>query len=276
MLNRPLLPYPAAALAHLGFQCQLPSTALRPWIQYYWSTQAAAVVPLSAQRLYPSGAARLMLGFDRSALDALSQRARPELSLTLSQSLGWMLPGHQALALGISFAPGGFFAVFGLPPEQTDLESLGRQTDLEALLASLHQAPVDAHFSLLDAWLVRHRRAEVGESLFRFQAALASYLSSPLRLPVWLEQQGLARRQFERRCQRQIGVSPARLKQWQRIAWARKQLQQASSLSLTELALDAGFYDQAHFIHVFAEVTGQTPGDYRRRKMSQIYKASMG
>ena len=40
--------------------------------------------------------------------------------------------------------------------------------------------------------------------------------------------------------------------------------------ALTDIALCSGFYDQAHFIHQFQRITGQTPGQYRRRKQSQF------
>lgn len=41
------------------------------------------------------------------------------------------------------------------------------------------------------------------------------------------------------------------------------------SLSLTEVGLQLGFFDQAHFIHSFKEFAGITPGKYQKIK-SQI------
>jgi AraC family transcriptional regulator len=37
-----------------------------------------------------------------------------------------------------------------------------------------------------------------------------------------------------------------------------------SDKSLTEIALECGFFDQSHFIRTFKEVTGFTPKEYRR------------
>jgi AraC family transcriptional regulator len=53
-----------------------------------------------------------------------------------------------------------------------------------------------------------------------------------------------------------------------RIEWAREQLW-CSDLALADLALDAGFADQAHFTRVFRRVTGATPSEFRRRSRSR-------
>jgi AraC family transcriptional regulator len=41
-------------------------------------------------------------------------------------------------------------------------------------------------------------------------------------------------------------------------------LLQKTDLTLTEIAFDCGFSDQSHFIRVFKEVTGYSPGKIRR------------
>jgi AraC family transcriptional regulator len=50
----------------------------------------------------------------------------------------------------------------------------------------------------------------------------------------------------------------------QRVDWACAQLSSRCDVSISEVALHAGFADQAHFTRVFRRVTGQTPGQYRR------------
>lgn len=49
-----------------------------------------------------------------------------------------------------------------------------------------------------------------------------------------------------------------------RIEWARARLARTDA-GLAEVALDAGFADQAHFTRVFRRETGMTPSAYRRR-----------
>jgi len=49
-----------------------------------------------------------------------------------------------------------------------------------------------------------------------------------------------------------------------RIEWARERVER-TELALADVALDAGFADQAHFTRVFRRETGTTPLEYRRR-----------
>ena len=60
-----------------------------------------------------------------------------------------------------------------------------------------------------------------------------------------------------------VGLSPAyslRLSQFT----DSLTLLQNESIRLTEVAIESGFYDQAHFIRVFKEFTDITPGKYRK------------
>ena len=86
-----------------------------------------------------------------------------------------------------------------------------------------------------------------------------------------IKNQAIGRRQLERKFQQEIGLSPLQLKQLNRVKQARKAISQNPVRPLIEVALDCGFYDQPHFIHHFQKITGQTPGQYKTRKMSQIY-----
>ena len=69
---------------------------------------------------------------------------------------------------------------------------------------------------------------------------------------------------FEKRFRQAVGASP---KHYSDIIRFRNALQTHSSTqSLTETALIAGYYDQAHFIKAFKSFTGQAPGQFFRDK----------
>ena len=69
---------------------------------------------------------------------------------------------------------------------------------------------------------------------------------------------GLSRRHLERLFRVQVGVSPKRLASIARFDWAAGQL--AAGRRPSDLAYDAGYADQAHFIRSFARQAGVTPG----------------
>jgi transcriptional regulator GlxA family with amidase domain len=73
---------------------------------------------------------------------------------------------------------------------------------------------------------------------------------------------GLSQSALERRFRRAIGLTPkkyALLLRFQQVMKLRK-----TTDDLTKVALDAGYFDQSHFIHHFRRITGTSPGGYFR------------
>ena len=67
-------------------------------------------------------------------------------------------------------------------------------------------------------------------------------------------------REFRRLFHMTVGDYILRL----RLLMARKRLRGTAD-AVGRIAIDCGFYDQAHFTRAFKKHTGQTPLDYRRR-----------
>jgi AraC-like DNA-binding protein len=67
------------------------------------------------------------------------------------------------------------------------------------------------------------------------------------------------RRSIERKFTSAIGMSPKQLSRVVRLQATLKMLQQQNFTSLTSLAYENGYYDQAHFIKDFKEFTGMSP-----------------
>ncbi len=62
-----------------------------------------------------------------------------------------------------------------------------------------------------------------------------------------------------------VGMSPIKYLQLKLIIESVQRLKAQPQTSLTELALDLGFYDQSHFIRVFKAHLKMTPGEYQRQ-----------
>ncbi|MEZ4703490.1 MAG: helix-turn-helix transcriptional regulator [Rhodothermales bacterium] len=77
-----------------------------------------------------------------------------------------------------------------------------------------------------------------------------------------LQASAVSPRHLRRLFQHHVGVGPA---QYLRLSRFNKALHLMNSpLSLTEIALEALYFDQAHFCRDFKETTGMSPGQYRR------------
>lgn len=70
------------------------------------------------------------------------------------------------------------------------------------------------------------------------------------------------RRNIERRFTSVVGMSPKQLSRAVRLQAALKMLGEKNFTSLTSLAYENGYYDQAHFIKDFKEFTGMSPKSF--------------
>jgi AraC family transcriptional regulator len=92
---------------------------------------------------------------------------------------------------------------------------------------------------------------------------VAAHYGEPLTLEALTEQAGLSPSHFSRLFKATIGKSPMQFVTSYRVDQARKQLADPAR-PLSEIALDCGFSDQAHFSRVFRRSEGVTPSAYRQ------------
>lgn len=84
----------------------------------------------------------------------------------------------------------------------------------------------------------------------------------------------LSRSHFSRAFKCSTGLSPQDWIRQQRIARA-KQLIQSTDLSLTQISLECGFCDQAHFCHIFTRSEGINPFAWRCRAVRPLARINL-
>ena len=73
---------------------------------------------------------------------------------------------------------------------------------------------------------------------------------------------GMSARQLRRLFVEEIGLSPKHFCRVIRFRHSLSQLSRSARGDWAQVALDSGYYDQAHFINEFRELSGFTPGEY--------------
>ena len=162
-------------------------------------------------------------------------------------------PGSRLV--GVRLRPGAAGAVLGLPaselcdsfPDAADV--LGRQ--LAAELAEELAAGQDPHVLLRQAVELRG----VGEPDPLVSAAVRALGRPRARVGVVAVELGVSARQLQRRISDAVGYGPKML---QRVLRFRR-LQALSPAPLAELALDAGYADQAHMTAEVTALAGVSP-----------------
>jgi AraC-like DNA-binding protein len=171
----------------------------------------------------------------------------------------------RSTVVGASFRPGAAPAMLGIPADRLrDLrvplsEAWGR--DAERLEASLNGAgSASARLKVLGHGL--RRRLKGAERPDQLVAAAVARLrnTDPRSVSAIGEELGISERQLRRRFHTTVGYGPktlARVLRFQRmLALAR----QRSSRDLGQLAVDAGYADQAHMTMECTQLAGLPPG----------------
>jgi AraC-like DNA-binding protein len=169
----------------------------------------------------------------------------------------------------VVFHEGGAAPFFRLPLYELARQSVGLadllpRPELAALEDALGQATSDeARVQAVEQLLLARLQPPAAPDRL-VQGALALLHSShgTLRVAELARQLGSSASPLEKRFRQAVGASPKKLAGIIRLQAALGQHRPGQSL--TELALAAGFYDQAHFIHAFQVFTGQTPTAYFR------------
>ena len=140
-----------------------------------------------------------------------------------------------------------------------DLAKLWPVQDLETLAARLSAAPDDAaRMALLEAHIATRLAAgPVADAMV--VAAVNQIRAAPaeVRIAALAQQLGTSADTLERRFTAAVGVSPKRFARAVRLRTAV--LSYAADMTLTDVALGAGYYDQSHFVREMQSATGLAP-----------------
>jgi AraC-like DNA-binding protein len=112
--------------------------------------------------------------------------------------------------------------------------------------------------TLLDALRTNNRADRaVDRCLHMIEAA-----DGEIRVAQLASELGLCGRQLTRRFENAVGVSPKEFARVRRFLKGVRRLRASGHGTLTEIAQECGYFDQAHFNHEFREFAGMTPGEF--------------
>lgn len=266
--NKPSAPLPILhafkpELSHLGFQRVLPNPALLPWVQCYWWLDFPGVEGEGYQeKLYPDGGCSLTFQLQ----DAEAEGA----FFHVAQRIHFKPFRERTRTVGVRFMPGGAFHLLQMALGELDQPRYSAadfaSVPEQRLWQQLRECTTPAAcFAMLDDWLLQ-RLAHSGAAASWVQQALPRLLELVTPVHAVIADVPGSRRAFERHFRLETGCTPAQLRILLRVRQARYLIKTRPDLSLTEIAQHCGYFDQAHFIRQFSRITGQSPGQYQRRK----------
>ena len=246
--------------------------ALAPYVRQIWLLECEGPALFGGpERIVADGVVEAIFHYRRpftmrfSGADAVAQ----PVSLLVSQISRYVeiQPAGAGGFVSVRFHPWGahhFFAVpmrevgdRATPADEVWPRGEVREVEERVAAAATDEERIAALQAFLRRRLAAHRKQDVSplvRALWRTRA--------PLRIDRIAGSLGISQRRLERTFAAALGMTPKHLTRLARFLRACRRLRHAPGARLTRLAHDAGFYDQAHFIHEFRDFAGMTPGEF--------------
>jgi len=167
-------------------------------------------------------------------------------------------------AFTIVFQPGAFSTLFRVPAAEltnSDFDGedvLGRR--ISQLYARLGEVSAfHDRVRVTDDWLTAVRPTGESVSAIVRTAMAVIRASGSIRISELAHRTALGVRQFERRFQQEIGVSPKLYARIVRFEAALQRRAVSPTARWTDIAHALGYHDQMHMVHDFTRLSGDTP-----------------
>lgn len=260
----------------LSYVEQRPRPRLLPFVECVWSvSDARPRQRRTPERVVPDGCPELIVHLaDRFARRRDGRwRIQPAAFLAGTLTRPWLLrAGRRVRTLGIRFRPGAATALLPLSmAEATDRElplaaivGPGSAATLLGALGRCRSWP--ARFAAAERWL-EERQAAMPPANGPARPAVRLMMDSRgrSRIDDVARALGWSRRRLERVFAKELGIRPKLFARIVRLNAVLATLDDAERPAAVDLALAAGYFDQAHLLRDFRALAGRSPRGGRAR-----------
>lgn len=267
-----------------------PAPILRRFIECYWFLRSGGATDLEPQPILPDGCMELVFNlgvpFRRCHPDGRSEEQPSRILVGQMDHHVTVRATGPVDVVGVRFQPSGAHPLFrfSMADLTNQLVPLEDVVSLPERLGST--SSMEERKPALDA-ILSSRFGNAGAPDSDFERAVSRVVEAEGRISVdtLAADMGVGPRQLERRFRERVGLGPKRFAKVLRFqsVFRRGFLDERPWASL---ALDCGYYDQAHFIRDFKSFTGRSPSALfshenavtrvftRRRRESGSYNTS--
>src|SRR5262245_26499025 len=260
------------------YRSYVPPEPLNEFIDDFWLYEDYAGEHLR-ERILPSGTFEMVFNLQEDELRIYGSSDQDDYHRFSGALISGPYAGpfmsdtqEEAALLGVHFKPGGACAVLGLQASEltnvhVDLTAIWGPVavELREQLCSLTE-PVE-RFRLLEQALLKrlavpprhHRAVRMGLDLLRRTHGRA-------RIGDIARAVDLSQRRFSEVFAAEVGLTPKLFGRVQRFQHAIASSRHATEVDWARLAIECGYFDQAHLIHEFVEFSGVSPADFWRRQ----------
>jgi AraC-like DNA-binding protein len=270
----------------MNFQIFEPHQDLALLVKCYWTLESPKEKTPSKNTIVPDGCMKLIFHYGDlykhhtaigSSIDLprcflIGQLTRPYI----------VEPTGETGTFFVCFHPNGFlpFATFPIKEMENTavpLDKLFEKDGQEIEQKILNANTTSERINLIETFLFNQLTdTETVDHLVKSTVETILTANGQLSVGELSKQNNINRRQLVRKFSSAIGLSPKQLSKTVRLQATLKTLLTKEVTSLTDLAYENEYFDQAHFIKDFKEFTGLTPKEFYgdHLKMSLIFEST--
>lgn len=268
-----------------------PAPSLRDYIRHYTFVDVPFAETRQMEfRALPSCNTRIVLFLGESSLQKMGDRMVKVDAYALTgfySKTHLFLPTQSLQQVMVHFTPWGVqpfldFPLSDITDSRAELQYIFRE-GLDELAEVLQQEGAQGHWKeTLDEFFIKQMKPSI--SIDRRARQVIRHITArhgAARLNALAKEFCLGERTIQRLIHNSAGVNFKFFSMLARMEHARRLLGQlpersrrqlpSAPLSLAGVALQAGYFDQAHFIREFQSVYGETPGAYLKRKGRMVW-----
>jgi AraC-like DNA-binding protein len=256
----------------MDYQVFAPIAELQPFVKCFWTMEAESEKEPVRQRIVPDGCMEMIFNYG----DRFQQYFEDGTSILQPKSFifGQITSFIEVAPTGVTgiiaarFLPEGLTPFLDIPVASLENKAVsieeifsekGTQLQQEVLAASDNQQRI----KIIETFLLsRLSEPQAIDSIAKACVEVIFQSQGQLGVVELADKVNVNRRNMERKFTTAIGMSPKQLSRVARLQATLKMLDQKKYTSLTSLAYENGYYDQAHFIKDFKEFTGMSPKSF--------------
>ncbi|MPT35525.1 MAG: AraC family transcriptional regulator [Flavobacterium sp.] len=260
-----------------------PTSELRELIKCYWILESPEEATPERQTIVPDGCMEMIFHYGdlyRQYLADGSSMLQPRCFVIgqLTQPLEIESTGITGI-FSVRFHPDGFLPFANIPIREMEntavsLEQLFGEDGLEIEQKIRNASSATERIQHIETFL-RNQLTDTRtiDRIIKTTVETILTANGQLSIEAVSKQTNVNRRQLERKFATAIGLSPKQLSKIVRLQATLKRLLSKQLTSLTALAYENEYYDQAHFSNDFKELTGFTPKEFYgdQLKMSTLF-----
>jgi len=267
----------------MNYREQPPSAALAPYIRCFWAISDDVGGQADFEPVLPDGCPEIVFNLaDRIQRqhDDGSIETQPETVFSGQLKRRILIrPSGVVSLFGVRFQPAGAAPFVGIPLTELfgsvispHLISASAFQDLDSRIREA--GSFVACVALFESAMLRILANGIDVDKIAEEACrIISQTSGAISVSRLARRYGITERKLQRIFDRNIGISPKRYSRIQRFQSFVREIEEAESPNILDIALAAGYYDQPHLIREFRDIAGRSPLEYFKQthRISELF-----